>query len=72
MTMFQVSSKEMHERILKLTVIDGGRTKKRSEIGHITYPLNNLDIGDGSEQQLFKMDLEKVNLKNPSNQFFKK
>lgn len=70
--MFQVSSKEMHERILKLTVIDGGRTKKRSEIGHITYPLNNLDIGDGSEQQLFKMDLEKVNLKNPSNQFFKK
>ncbi|KAL3274614.1 hypothetical protein HHI36_015995 [Cryptolaemus montrouzieri] len=56
---FQVSSKEMTERILKLTVIDAGRTKRRCEIGHITYPLKDLDVGDGSEQQLFKIDLEK-------------
>ncbi|XP_044758183.1 synaptotagmin-15-like isoform X1 [Coccinella septempunctata] len=56
---FQVSSKEMMDRILKLTVIDGGRAKKKCEIGHITYPLKDLDFGDGSEQQLFKIDLEK-------------
>lgn len=50
----------MSDHILKLTVIDGGRTKRKAEIGHITYPLKNLEIGDGTEQQLFKMDLEKV------------
>ncbi|XP_074032096.1 synaptotagmin-15 isoform X2 [Leptinotarsa decemlineata] len=56
---FQVSAKDMSDHTLKLTVIDGGRTKKRSEIGHVTYPLKDLEIGDGTEQQLFKMDLEK-------------
>lgn len=56
---FQVSAKDMSDHILKLTVIDGGRTKRRGEIGHVTFPLKNLDIGDGSEQQLFKLDLEK-------------
>lgn len=50
----------MSDHILKLTVIDGGRTKRKAEIGHITYPLKDLEIGDGTEQQLFKMDLEKV------------
>lgn len=50
----------MSDHILKLTVIDAGRTKRKAEIGHITYPLKELEIGDGSEQQLFKMDLEKV------------
>lgn len=50
----------MADHILKLTVIDGGRTKRYAEIGHVTYPLKELEIGDGSEQQLFKMDLAKV------------
>ncbi|KAJ8956621.1 hypothetical protein NQ318_013974 [Aromia moschata] len=36
-----------------------GSSGKKSEIGHVTYPLKDLEIGDGSEQQLFKMDLEK-------------
>ncbi|KAJ8975552.1 hypothetical protein NQ317_004410, partial [Molorchus minor] len=54
-----VSAKDMSDHILKLTVIDGGRVKKKSEIGYVTYPLKNLEIGDGSEQQLFKMDLAK-------------
>lgn len=50
----------MADHILKLTVIDGGRTKRYAEIGYVTYPLKELEIGDGSEQQLFKMDLAKV------------
>ncbi|XP_076258076.1 synaptotagmin-15-like isoform X2 [Rhynchophorus ferrugineus] len=56
---FQVSQKDMVDHILKLTVIDAGRSKRYAEIGHVTYPLKDLEIGDGSEQQLFKMDLEK-------------
>uniref|UniRef100_A0A6P7FFI4 Synaptotagmin-15-like n=1 Tax=Diabrotica virgifera virgifera TaxID=50390 RepID=A0A6P7FFI4_DIAVI len=56
---FQVSPKDMADHTLKLTIIDGGRTKKKAEIGHITFPLKDLEIGDGLEQQLFKMDLEK-------------
>lgn len=50
----------MSDHTLKLTVIDSGRQKKKSEIGYVTFPLKELEIGDGSEQQLFKMDLEKV------------
>ena len=50
----------MSDHILKLTVIDGSRAKRRSEIGHVTFPLKELEIGDGTEQQLFKLDLEKV------------
>lgn len=57
---FQVSAKDMTDHILKLTVIDGGRAKRRAEIGHVTFPLRDLEIGDGTEQQLFKFDLEKV------------
>ncbi|XP_065157323.1 synaptotagmin-15-like isoform X1 [Atheta coriaria] len=56
---FHVSPKDMSDHYLKLTVIDGGRTKRRAEIGHVTYLLKELEIGDGSEQQLFKLDLEK-------------
>ncbi|GJQ80100.1 putative C2 domain protein [Trypoxylus dichotomus] len=56
---FQVSAKDMSDHTLKLTVIDGGRPKRKWEIGHVTYPLKELEIGDGNEQQLFKMDLEK-------------
>lgn len=58
--LFQVSAKDMSDHILKLTVIDGGRTKKRGEIGYVTFHLKDLEIGDGTEQQLFKLDLEKV------------
>lgn len=50
----------MEDHVLKLSVIDGGRPKRKSELGHVTFPLRDLEIGDGSEQQLFKMDLEKV------------
>lgn len=50
----------MMDHILKLTVIDGGRTKRRQELGHVTFPLRDLDQGDTTEQQLFKMDLVKV------------
>lgn len=50
----------MMDHILKLTVIDGGRTKRRAELGHVTFPLRDLELEDNSEQKLFKMDLEKV------------
>lgn len=50
----------MMDHILKLTIIDGGRAKRRGELGHVTFPLRDLDQGDTTEQQLFKMDLEKV------------
>ncbi|KAK5641307.1 hypothetical protein RI129_009854 [Pyrocoelia pectoralis] len=56
---FQVSAKDMTDHTLKLTVIDAGRTKRKSEIGHVTFQLKDLEIGDGTEQQLFKFDLEK-------------
>nr|CAD7427693.1 unnamed protein product [Timema monikensis] len=57
---FQVPTKEMEEHILKLSVVDAGRTKRRAVIGHITFPLKSLssECGPG-DQQLFKMDLEK-------------
>lgn len=58
--MLQVSAKDMSDHTLKLTVIDSGRQKKKSEIGYVTFALKDLEIGDGTEQQLFKMDLEKV------------
>lgn len=56
---FQVSAKDMNDHVLKLIVIDGGRTKRRQELGYVSYALKDLEIGDGMEQQLFKMDLEK-------------
>ncbi|XP_031349513.1 synaptotagmin-15-like [Photinus pyralis] len=56
---FQVSAKDMTDHTLKLTVIDAGRTKRKSEIGHVTFQLKDLEVGDGTEQQLFKFDLEK-------------
>ncbi|XP_071052260.1 synaptotagmin-15-like isoform X2 [Onthophagus taurus] len=63
---FQVSAKDMSDHILKLTVIDAGRTKRKAEIGHILFPLKDLEIGDGNEQQLFKIDLEKEIQENQS------
>ncbi|XP_067002894.2 synaptotagmin-15-like [Anabrus simplex] len=56
---FQVPSKELPDHILKLTVIDAGRTKRRAVIGHVTLPLRQLPTDGLSEQQLFKKDLEK-------------
>lgn len=53
----------MTDHVLKLTVIDGGRPKRKQILGHVTFPLRDLDTADGSEQQLFKLDLEKVNKK---------
>ncbi|CAG2060580.1 unnamed protein product [Timema podura] len=53
-TVPQVPSKEMEEHILKLSVVDAGRTKRRAVIGHITFPLKSLssECGPG-DQQLF-------------------
>ncbi|XP_069705764.1 synaptotagmin-15-like isoform X2 [Periplaneta americana] len=54
---FQVPSKELADHILKLSVVDAGRTKRRSVIGYVTFPLR--DLPAESEQTLYKMDLEK-------------
>ena len=56
--LLQVPNKDMADHILKLTVIDAGRTKRRAIIGHVTFPLR--ELAPDSEQKLFKMDLEKV------------
>ncbi|XP_068081054.1 synaptotagmin-15-like [Anabrus simplex] len=56
---FQVPSKELRDHILKLTVSDAGRTKRRSVIGHVSLPLRELVTDEISEQQLFKKDLVK-------------
>ncbi|XP_063244040.1 synaptotagmin-15-like [Bacillus rossius redtenbacheri] len=53
----QVPSKEVGDHVLKLSVVDSGRSKRRGVIGHVTFPLS--DLPADSEQQLFKMDLEK-------------
>jgi hypothetical protein len=58
--MLQVPSKEMNDHILKLSVIDAGRTKRRNVIGYITFPLR--DLPAENEQMLYKMDLEKVGI----------
>jgi hypothetical protein len=55
---FQVPSKELTDHILKLTVIDAGKTKRRSVIGYVTFPLR--DLPTENDQMLYKMDLEKV------------
>lgn len=51
-------SKELSDHILKLTVIDAGKTKRRNVIGYVTFPMR--DLPAESEQTLYKMDLEKV------------
>ncbi|XP_049800212.1 synaptotagmin-15-like, partial [Schistocerca nitens] len=54
---FQVPSKNVSDHILKLTVLDAGRAKRRNVIGHVSLPLR--ELGTGGEQRLFNMDLEK-------------
>ncbi|KAL0274874.1 UNVERIFIED_CONTAM: hypothetical protein PYX00_002901 [Menopon gallinae] len=54
---FQIAAKQLHDHILKLTVIDSGRSKLRGVIGQVSLPLR--DFVNEPEQQLFKMDLEK-------------
>jgi hypothetical protein len=58
--LLQVPSKEMNDHILKLSVIDAGRTKRRNVIGYITFPLR--DLPAENEQMLYKMDLQKVGI----------
>jgi hypothetical protein len=53
-----VPSKELSDHILKLSVIDAGKTKRRNVIGYVTFPLR--DMPAETEQTLYKMDLEKV------------
>jgi hypothetical protein len=53
-----VPSKEISDHILKLSVIDAGKTKRRNIIGYVTFPLR--DLPAENEQTLYKMDLEKV------------
>ncbi|EEB17953.1 synaptotagmin-15, putative [Pediculus humanus corporis] len=54
---FQVPAKDLLDHLLKLTVIDSGRAKRRSIIGHVVLPLN--EFVTETEVKLFKMDLEK-------------
>ncbi|XP_039298466.1 synaptotagmin-15 [Nilaparvata lugens] len=57
---FQVNPKELEDHILKMSVIDTGRGKRRQVIGHITFPLGQLSAqfktGDLTHHRI---DLEK-------------
>ncbi|KAK6628287.1 hypothetical protein RUM43_002099 [Polyplax serrata] len=54
---FQVPAKELLDHLLKLTMIDSGRAKRRGIIGHVFLPLK--EFTTETEVKLFKMDLEK-------------
>lgn len=53
----QVPAKELLDHLLKLTMIDSGRAKRRGIIGHVFLPLK--EFTTETEVKLFKMDLEK-------------
>jgi hypothetical protein len=56
-----VSEKELCDHSLKMTVLDTGRTKDQTVIGHVIFPLRHLANEHPSDQlELLKMDLEKV------------
>lgn len=46
---FQIPGKALSERVLKLTVLDNDRGKRHNVIGHVLFPLRELDTvsGDG-------------------------
>ncbi|KAK6628005.1 hypothetical protein RUM44_010487 [Polyplax serrata] len=52
-----VPAKELLDHLLKLTMIDSGRAKRRGIIGHVFLPLK--EFTTETEVKLFKMDLEK-------------
>ena len=55
---FQVSSKSMEERVLRLTVYDVDRHKKHQVIGHALYPLK-AHAHDDNERVVIWRDLER-------------
>ena len=55
---FQVSSKAMEERVLRLTVYDVDRHKKHVVIGHALYPLK-AHTHDDNERVVIWRDLER-------------
>ncbi|XP_064457862.1 synaptotagmin-15-like [Ornithodoros turicata] len=54
---FQIPAKALEERTLKLTVYDNDRGKRHNVIGHVVFPLRELDI-TSSEAVLTWRDLE--------------
>ncbi|XP_044739041.1 synaptotagmin-15-like [Chrysoperla carnea] len=59
---FQVSNKDMADHILKLSVIDGGRSKRHNpSIGHITFPLRNLLNNDINNTTTSTTTITKIN-----------
>ncbi|XP_052120845.1 synaptotagmin-15-like isoform X2 [Frankliniella occidentalis] len=55
---FQVPSKDLEDHVLRMTVVDTGRNKRRSVIGHVSFPLRRL-AEEQDKQNVYKMDLEK-------------
>ncbi|XP_077503790.1 synaptotagmin-15-like [Amblyomma americanum] len=54
---FQIPAKALSERILKLTVLDNDRGKRHNVIGHVLFPLRDLDPLSG-ERIVAWRDLE--------------
>lgn len=55
---FQVPAKDLAVHLLKLSVMDSGRSKRRTVIGHVLHHLKELD-STGTERLLLSRDLEK-------------
>ncbi|KAK3920631.1 Synaptotagmin-15, partial [Frankliniella fusca] len=55
---FQVPSKDLEDHVLRMTVVDTGRNKRRAVIGHVSFPLRRL-AEEQDQQGVYKMDLEK-------------
>ena len=58
--LLQVPSKDLEDHVLRMTVVDAGRNKRRAVIGHVSFPLSRLANEDASKPSVYKMDLEKV------------
>ncbi|KAJ1522184.1 hypothetical protein ONE63_002494 [Megalurothrips usitatus] len=55
----QVPSKDLEDHVLRMTVVDAGRNKRRAVIGHVSFPLSRLSDDDATKSTVYKMDLEK-------------
>uniref|UniRef100_A0A4W3HXS7 Synaptotagmin 15 n=1 Tax=Callorhinchus milii TaxID=7868 RepID=A0A4W3HXS7_CALMI len=66
--LFQVSSKTLSERILKLSIYDIDRQKKHRHIGHITFPFKHYSFGEEMKIVLWR-DLETEDSKYGDLQF---
>lgn len=64
---FQIPVRTLNERAIKLTVYDNDRGKRYNIIGHVIYPLRELNEATTTETLLHWRDLEKEEMETLSN-----